>query len=94
VVRVRLWAADGSYNLEVGDDGPGVPLDAHERIFDRFFRVDASRSRSATSATSGAGLGLAIARWIAEAHRGTLTYVASAGDDRRGAIFAAAIPID
>lgn len=58
--------------VTVTDAGPGIPPDAQGRIFERFFRVDAARSRVEASTTSGAGLGLAIARRIAEAHGGTL----------------------
>ena len=46
------------------DDGAGVPADAHERIFQRFARLNQDYA--------GAGLGLPIARWIAEAHGGSL----------------------
>ena len=58
--------------VTVSDAGPGIPADAQARVFERFYRVDAARSRVDASATSGAGLGLAIARRIAEAHGGTL----------------------
>jgi signal transduction histidine kinase len=56
--------------LRVADDGPGVPDEEAERIFDRFYRADPSRSRS----TGGAGLGLAIARQLVELHGGTVRY--------------------
>jgi signal transduction histidine kinase len=49
--------------LRVTNDGPGIEPDDHGRVFDRFVRIG----------SDGAGLGLPIARWIAEAHRGTLT---------------------
>jgi signal transduction histidine kinase len=54
--------------IRVSDDGPGVPPEHTERIFDRFYRADASRSRT----TGGAGLGLAIARELVELHGGTI----------------------
>ncbi len=50
----------------VQDDGPGIPADQREHVFDRFHRTDAARDR----ASGGSGLGLAIVRAIAEAHRG------------------------
>ena len=50
----------------VEDDGPGIPADQRERVFDRFHRTDAARDR----ASGGTGLGLAIVRAIAEAHGG------------------------
>ena len=52
--------------IRVTDQGPGIPAVDRDRIFDRFVQLDASRRGQ------GAGLGLPIARWIAEAHQGTL----------------------
>jgi signal transduction histidine kinase len=69
-VRLRLCESGGAGNavLEVEDDGPGIPGDQHEAVFDRFARLDEARARDA----GGSGLGLAIARDIAVHHRGSL----------------------
>ncbi|WP_328356790.1 HAMP domain-containing histidine kinase [Streptomyces sp. NBC_00445] len=72
--------------VEVADDGDGVPEADRERIFERFVRLDAARSRD----DGGAGLGLAIARDVAVRHGGTLTVRdAPAG----GALFALRLPL-
>ncbi|MER6951947.1 HAMP domain-containing sensor histidine kinase [Nonomuraea sp. NPDC000554] len=67
-VRVRLRHSATHAELAVSDDGDGVPPADRERIFQRFVRLDAARSRD----RGGTGLGLAIARDIATAHHGTL----------------------
>lgn len=77
VVELGLSDRNGAYEISVADDGPGIPAEARERIFNRFFRVDAARSRAQASGTGGAGLGLSIARWVAEAHGGRLELVVS-----------------
>ena len=66
--RVELRRHDGEVELVVADDGPGVPASDRERIFDRFTRLDDSRSRR----DGGAGLGLAIARDIVTDHGGRI----------------------
>ncbi|MGK5683792.1 sensor histidine kinase [Actinoplanes sp. URMC 104] len=71
VVSVHVHRSGARVRLEVGDTGPGVAPDERALIFERFGRGDASRSRH----TGGAGLGLPIARGLAEAHGGQLTYV-------------------
>jgi signal transduction histidine kinase len=69
-VEVRAARVGEGIEIRVIDDGPGIPDEHAERIFDRFHRVDASRSR----ATGGAGLGLAIARQLVELHGGRIWY--------------------
>ena len=63
----------GAVVLSVGDDGPGIPTQHRDRIFERFYRVDEARS------SSGTGLGLSIVRHIAEGHGATLTLTSSVG---------------
>jgi len=68
---ITLFVAerDDAVEVMVTDDGPGIPLDARDRIFERFARLDDAR----TPQSGGTGLGLAIAREIVQAHGGTLT---------------------
>jgi signal transduction histidine kinase len=69
VVTVELNSDDDAVTLAVVDDGPGIPPEQRERVFERFTRLDDARSR----ATGGTGLGLAIAREIVEGHGGRIT---------------------
>jgi signal transduction histidine kinase len=69
----RVWlsahaAKDGVTTIEVADEGPGIPPGEAEHVFERFHRVDAARA----ARDGGTGLGLAIARWIVDAHGGTI----------------------
>ena len=57
---------DGKVELCVSDDGPGIPEEARERVFERFYRVDRARSRE----TGGTGLGLSIVKHIVQSHGG------------------------
>jgi two-component system sensor histidine kinase BaeS len=69
-IAISAAASASGIEIRVADDGPGVPPEHAERIFDRFYRADPSRSRI----TGGAGLGLAIARQLVELHGGTIDY--------------------
>jgi signal transduction histidine kinase len=74
LVRLDVEHLGGGVRFAVSDDGPGIPVDQRERIFDRFHRTDAARDR----ASGGTGLGLAIVRAIVEAHGGWVRAGASA----------------
>jgi two-component system OmpR family sensor kinase len=68
LARLSAEAHGDRVRLIVDDDGPGIPADERERIFDRFARLDASRARDG----GGAGLGLSIVKVIAAAHGGAV----------------------
>jgi heavy metal sensor kinase len=65
-VEMTIGAENHRVTLSVQDAGPGIPAAAHERVFERFVRLETDKP------TSGGGLGLPIARWIAEQHDGSL----------------------
>ena len=67
IVTLSLVAQHGSAAIEVSDSGVGIPLEAQRSIFERFYRVEESRT------TRGSGLGLAICAWIVAAHGGTIS---------------------
>jgi heavy metal sensor kinase len=92
VVRVRLTHASGAYRISIADEGLGIPPDAHERVFERFYRVDHTRARAGTVTRSGAGLGLAIARWVAEAHGGRLELARSSASGSEFVVVLPAVP--
>jgi signal transduction histidine kinase len=85
IVSLSLVEQDGAAVLSVADDGPGIPIDQHERVFERFTRLDEAR----TPGAGGAGLGLAITREIVERHGGTITIDA---DHRPGTRFLIVLP--
>lgn len=68
-IELSCHQSSGSAVIVVDDDGPGIPEQEHERVFDRFVRLDASRTRD----EGGAGLGLAIVAGTAAAHAGSVT---------------------
>lgn len=67
-IAIHVGRSRDRVSIAVADQGPGVAPEHRERIFDRFFRVDQSRTRNG----GGAGLGLAIAKWAVEIHGGQI----------------------
>lgn len=89
-IKIESSMKDGQYEIRISDDGPGIPLEKQDHIFERFYRVDKSRSSNSKSLVgSGAGLGLAISKWIAELHDGTLSLSKS---DSSGTLFTVYLP--
>lgn len=76
-VIVGMGSDGGSHVVSVVDEGPGIPPDLHESVFERFFRVDPSRARGDQDDATGAGLGLSIARRIVMAHGGRIVVAES-----------------
>ena len=85
VVEVSTWASAEEVGITVADQGPGVPADAREHLFDRFYRLDRARGRGA----GGSGLGLAICREVAAAHGGRVWVDSEPG---AGSAFSIALP--
>lgn len=85
--HVRLSAEEDRHEvrLEVLDDGPGIPKEAIPYLFDRFYRVDGSRSARG----NGSGLGLAIVKWIVQQHGGRVEVDSGTGE---GTVFRVLLP--
>lgn len=78
---MRAYLADGSYCLAVRDQGPGIPREDRERIFEVFYTTKPPGR--------GSGMGLAISRSIVEMHKGTVML----GCDEEGTTFVVSIPL-
>jgi two-component system, OmpR family, phosphate regulon sensor histidine kinase PhoR len=87
VVRVEAQREGPQVIIRVRDQGPGIPPEHLPRIFERFYRVDAGRSRT----IGGSGLGLAIVKHIALAHGGRVTVASAPGKET---VFALEVPAD
>jgi two-component system sensor histidine kinase BaeS len=85
-VVVRSAAVPGGLSVSVSDTGPGIADADLPRVFERFYRGEASRSR----ATGGSGLGLAIVKAVVEAHAGSVSVETALG---RGTTFSFVLPV-
>ena len=102
-VSVHVTREDGSVRLDVSDTGPGIPPEHLQLgpngvplIFERFYRVEKSRTRSASSSGngrsgSGTGLGLSIAQWIVQVHSGRIEIQSEPGN---GTIMTVWLPLE
>ncbi len=89
-VKVSAEKRNNFFEINVADDGAGISPEAQPHIFERFYRADKARSRDEKAQIgSGAGLGLAISRFIAEAHDGNLSLAKS---DVSGSTFISKFP--
>jgi heavy metal sensor kinase len=84
-VELFLQSTESSAAIRVCDSGIGIPPDEQPKIFERFYRIDKARSRD----SRGAGIGLAIAHWIVQQHKGSITVQSSPGE---GSTFLVELP--
>jgi len=85
-INVSTWSDQSHLVVEVADNGIGIPAVEIPRIFERFYRVDRSRSRD----MGGTGLGLSIVKHIVQAHRGSIHVQSTLG---AGATFQIRLPL-
>ena len=85
-MKVSLDADQKYFYLIVSDSGVGIPEDAQEQVFERFYRVDKARSRE----TGGTGLGLAITKSVIILHHGAIRVSSQIGE---GSTFTVRIPL-
>ena len=86
-IEIGIDLMDSMVKVWVKDTGPGIPKEALPQIFNRFYRVDKSRSRT----SGGTGLGLAIAKHFIEAHGGTIWAESNLGE---GTCISFTLPLD
>lgn len=85
-VVIRVSTSSAAAVVEVVDRGPGIPVEDRERVFERFFRADTSRTR----ASGGSGLGLSIVAALVAAHGGSVSVTETPGG---GATFTVSLPL-
>jgi len=88
-VTLASQAQGEQMEISISDQGEGISAEHLPHVFDRFYRVDAARSRQNETVRSGFGLGLAIARWAVEAHGG---HIAAESTPGKGSVFRIALP--
>ena len=84
-IEIHAKASDGMVAIQVADDGPGIPEDERDKVFEKFYR-----GRSAGKSDGGVGLGLTICRAIIRAHGGRISIRASSGG---GALVEFTLPV-
>lgn len=84
-IRLTCQSHDARVKVSIEDSGIGIPPESVDRIFERFYRVDQARTR----VKGGSGLGLALARWIVDAHHGTISVRSDVG---KGSTFTVDLP--
>jgi len=85
-IMVFVASASGEAIVDIKDDGPGIASEHQAKIFDRFYRVDKSRSREA----GGAGLGLSIVKWAVEVNGGRIELISR---EDQGSTFRIRLPL-
>jgi signal transduction histidine kinase len=85
-ITVRVAVDDGVGTIEVADPGLGIPADEHERIFEKFYRLDPAM----TNGVGGSGLGLYISRALIRQMGGELTVTSTQGS---GSVFSVTLPL-
>jgi two-component system, OmpR family, sensor kinase len=85
-ISFAIKKGNNSVEVSIQDNGIGIPKESLDKIFHRFYRVDEARNRT----KGGTGLGLAIAKWIAEAHGGSIKVESTMGEGR---VFTVNLPI-
>jgi signal transduction histidine kinase len=93
-IKVQLIREPDRARIQFIDEGPGIEAVHLPHLFERFYRVETSRTHTRSTATDGAtgnGLGLSIARWIASEHGGDIEVQSTRG---KGSIFEVALPLN
>jgi signal transduction histidine kinase len=85
-ISVRLRRVPGAVALSIADKGAGIAADEQRRIFERFYRAERTRARN----VRGSGIGLALVKYIAEAHGGRVQVDSVPG---QGATFTVFVPV-